>query len=123
MPTIKLKIGTDHRLEYGILNSAQTTAIDITGWALSWMLKRRASDLDVAAVLTKTTSGGGITVTGLFNESPAANAQRARVSISDEDTGTLAPNVYISELKRLDAGFETILASGLLELSYAVHRA
>lgn len=123
MPTVQLKIGTDHRYEYRIGNAANTLAVDITGWAMSWMVKRHAYDLDAAAVLVKTTAAGGVTITGIFNETLTLNAQVARVTISDDDTAALLPNLYVYELKRTDAGFETPLSAGFLELDYAVHRA
>jgi len=123
VPYVEIKIGTDHRLEYPIASKATGLPIDITGWVLSWMAKRRQSDLDAAAVLTKTTAGGGITITGVFNADPALNAQVARVTIADDDTAALEPYLYVCELKRIDPGFETILSSGMLNLDYAVHRA
>lgn len=120
---LTLKIGIDKRYDCTILNKAKTEAVDITGWALSWMVKRKATDLDAAALFVKTTAGGAITITGAYNVSPTVNLQLARVSIADEDTAALTPSLYVYELKRTDAGFETPLLEGTINFTYAVHRA
>lgn len=119
---LRLKIGIDQRYDCTILNKAKTQAIDITTWALSWMVKRRVSDPDASALMTKTI-GNGIVIVGIFNEAPAQNAQVARVSIADDDTVNLTPGLYVYELKRTDPGFETPLIDGNLHLEYTVHRA
>lgn len=85
----------------------------MTGWALSWVMKRNASDADASAILTKTTAGGGITLT---------SASRARVVIAAGDTdGTVRPRQYWIELKRTDAGNERVLARGLGKLQRSAH--
>lgn len=113
--------GTDHTLPCTILNRAEDTAIDITGWALSWMVKRYKSDADAAALITKTTSSG-IAISGVFDTDPVDNTQVATVTIEDTDTITLSPGLYHHELKRTTASSETVLIYGVLELREAVHR-
>ena len=116
-----LYLGADHTYPFTILNKAETLAVDITGWALSWMVKRRTSDADAAAVLTKTT-GSGIVIAGTFNSVITTNTQVATVTVLDTDTDAIAAGLYHYELKRTDAGFETPLAFGTLTLKRGVHR-
>ena len=85
----------------------------ITGWALSWMVKRRATDADANALITKTTAAGGITITG---------ANTCEVALTDDDSSTLRADTYRHELKRTDAGLETVLSSGACTFRQAVHR-
>jgi hypothetical protein len=117
-----LFLGTDHEYIFDIRDEAEAVSLDINTWDLSWMLKRKLPDEDANALLTKTI-GSGITVAGTFNADPASNAQRATTVIVDTDTDTLRPATCHWELKRTDAGFETVLAYGTVELKRGVHRA
>ena len=114
-------LGTDFSYAYHIKNEAEDTSIDITGYALSWMVKRNASDADADALVTYTTASG-ITIAGTFNATPASNTQRATVAVVDTDTHNLPPGLYRYELKRTDAGAETILAFGPIQCKQGVHR-
>jgi hypothetical protein len=107
-------IGEDKSLTWTIYQSDGTTAQDVTGWALSWTVKRREGDLDASAVLTKTTSSG-IELT-----TPASGI--VTVTVADTDTDSLHPQTYYHELKRTDAGFETVLTYGRMVLRRALHR-
>ena len=118
---LTLWIGTDHDFAFHIKDAAEAASVDITGYALSFMIKTSISDADAAALLTKTTVAG-IVIAGTFNSDPAVNAQRATVSIADTDTDALSNGNRRYELKRTDAGSETILAYGALTLSRGVHR-
>lgn len=113
--------GTDFTYPCEILNGAETAAIDITGWALSWLVKRYKADADVAALITKTTSSG-IAIAGSYNATPASNTQRATITVEDTDTTSLSPGLYYHELKRTTSGSETVLITGLFELADTVHR-
>lgn len=116
-------LGTDFERVFHIKNDAETASIDINGWALSWMVKRKADHTDLQALLTKTTAGGAIVIGGVFNATPASNLQRATLSVADTDTDTtINPGMYFWELKRTDAGFETVLAYGTFECVQGVHR-
>ena len=114
--------GEDHTFVLTILNAAETAAIDITTWTLSWMVKRYTSDADAAALITKTAAASGIVISGVFNSVPATNTQIATVTLDDTDTTAIGEGLYHHELKRTDAGFETILAYGAFELVQGVHR-
>lgn len=109
--------GTDFQYIFHILNDAETAAVNIAGWTLSWKVKIKRSHADGDAVLTKTP-----TIAGTYNADTTLNLQRATVSVEDVDTDSLAARTYVYELKRMDAGAETILAYGDLELSQSVHR-
>jgi hypothetical protein len=100
-------VGEDKTLTFTL------TGETITGWALSWMLKRKATDTDAAAKVTKTTSDG-ITIT---------SATTCQVEVEDVDTDPLRADIYWHELKRTDAGLETILSYGTCVLRQSVHRA
>ena len=113
--------GTDRNYVFTILNVAETAAINISGWALSWMVKKKRSDADASALLTKTTASA-IVISGSFNSDPDENTQIATVSIEDTDTTSLDPGTRYWELKRTDAGFETVLGYGALRLIRGVHR-
>lgn len=117
----ELFIGVDHQYPFTILNEAETAAIDITGWTLSWMVKRRLSHDDADAVITKTTVAG-ISIAGTYDADPDTNTQKATVTVEDGDTDGLSAGEYFYELKRTDSGFETILAYGGLTLVRSVHR-
>jgi hypothetical protein len=111
-------IGADHQMVFGPVLDGDNVPVDITGWSLSWMLKRRLNDLDALALLTKTPA-----ITGSYNVVAASNTQRAVVTIADTDTDAFVARVdYRHELKRMDAGSEQVLAYGTAVLKRGVHR-
>lgn len=117
-------IGEDRRLVIHVKNSAGVP-VDVSGFALSWMLKRYVTDLDAAALLTKTTAGGSppVTIAGTYNADPDVNEQRVYVAIADIDTDGMRPFVYKHELKRTDAGSEGLLIRpSSAKLQQGVHR-
>lgn len=115
-----LVLGTDFQYALHVKNGAETASVDITGWAISWMVKRYLGDADLSAILTKTTVSG-IEIAGTFDATPATNTQRATLTLTDTDTASLYPGLYSYEFKRTDDGFETPLASGRIELVRGVH--
>jgi len=115
-------LGTDLTRVFHIKDEAEAVSIDITGWALSWMLKRYTSDADASAILTKTTAAGAIVIAGTFNSDPDVNTQRATLTLTDDATAALYPGLYHWELKRTDDGYETVLAYGRMTLIQGVHR-
>jgi len=106
-------VGEDKALRFTVLDDAGD-AVNISGWSLSWRFKRRMSDADANALLTKTTADGIALTT------PVSGI--CTVSIADTDTEALGPVSGVHELKRTDAGAEAILAYGAAELLRAVHR-
>jgi hypothetical protein len=108
-------IGEDKTLGPGtIYQQNKRTPQDITGWSVSYMIKRSLDDLDVDAVLQKTTASG-ITLT-----TPTSGIMN--ITIADTDTDGLTAGRYYHEVKRTDAGQETVLAKGTCVLQQGVHR-
>lgn len=120
LSNIQFFINTDSYILLVVYNDSETEVIDITTWAISFMVKSYPQDADGSAVITKTTSSG-ITINGTFNVNPSTNTQQATVTIADTDTSSLAPGTYYWEMKRTDNGNETVLAYGKLELLASVH--
>lgn len=115
-------VGEDKLVEVTVLQADEVTPQDVSGWEFSWRLKRRETDLDADALVTKT-SADGIVVTGVFNAAPALNTQRVVVAVADTDTDPLAPGLTYHELKRTTPGSETVLTFGTVHLLRGVHRA
>lgn len=95
------------------------TPIDVDGWALEFIVRKKPNSADPA--LIRKTIGDGITITGTFGGSPI---QRVEVLLEDTDTYDPdgSPEVLVKEgdyvyaLKRVDEGSETILAYGKFKL-------
>jgi hypothetical protein len=118
--TIDLDYGCDHTLIFTVYtDDTEATIRDITGYALSFMVKTNLSDADTAAVITKTV-GSGIAITGSFHQNPNSNTQAANVAITAANA-TIAQRSYWWEIKRTDPNNETRLAYGLLNLGQTVH--
>lgn len=118
---LKLFQGEDRRYLFTVLNIDETAAIDITGWTLTWMVKRHASDADVNALITKTTVTG-IAIAGVFNSVPALNAQIAYVTVARADSLAVPDGSYFHELRRMDSGFNTVGSYGQFRLTQGVIR-
>lgn len=78
----------------------------ITGWTLLFTFG--AARNDPAALFTKATPSG-VEITD-------ADAALCVIHIEDEDTDTLAPGEYAYDLWRTDAGSESCLAYGFIEI-------
>lgn len=105
--------GEDKALLFSITDASDDPQ-DITGWAISWMVKRRKTHPDADAIVVKTV-GSGITLT-----SPTTGV--LSITVSDTDVAAIVGgNLYYHELKRTDAGFETVLSQGQFVLNQAVH--
>lgn len=112
--TDRVFTNSDKRLEFTIYGSDGVTPEDITGWSLSWLLKKRPTDADAAAIISKSTVSG-IAITDGPNG-------LCTVTIQDDDTdGTVRAGTYWHELKRTDAGFETPLCENAFELLQSAH--
>ena len=98
-------VGVDHQYV-----CTESSATPMTGWALSFRVKRNASDPDGDAVVTLTTPTA-ITISGAV----------ATVKVADTDTDHVAAGPYVWELKRTDPGAETVLGYGAFRLVRGVH--
>lgn len=107
--------GEDKTITATIYQADGVTAQNITGWSLSYLWKRAKTDVDADAVLVKSTTSGIVLTT------PVSGV--CTITIADTDTDALTARTYWHELKRTDAGSETILTTGTVELQQAVHRA
>jgi hypothetical protein len=106
---------SDYQINCHIRQADETTPQDVTGWQFSWLMKKRASDLDASAVLAKTLAGNGIVVVN-------AAQGHVRVLISADDTdGTFRAGTYHHELKRTGTGVETPVVTGLAVLRQSAH--
>ena len=104
--TVYVTTATQPQIEAG--TAASET---ITGWGLSYMLKRVKTDPDSEALLTLTTAGGTITII----------SPNASVSVAGELTENLEEAVYFHELKRVDSGLNHVLCDGEAYIRRAVH--
>ncbi len=101
----------DRRLAFTVTADG-TTPQDITGWSLSWVLKAKRTG---TALITKTTEATSITL-----ETPLSG--RCVVGVGDTDIADLVgEKKYYHELKRTDAGHETVLAYGVVVLGQSLH--
>ena len=110
-------VGEDKSLPFEVYSQDEATIENVTGWAMQWVLRRVQGGDDVK--LSKTTSGGGVAISGTYNADPAVNTQRVTVTVADTDTQFFQPGLYMHTLKRTDAGFATVLAYGQVFLKKA----
>jgi hypothetical protein len=122
LSSIRYVIGTDRIYRFTVYTNpdVRDTCLDVTGQALSFMVKRRIDDLDYLALITKATPT--ITITGTFDASPALNTQRILVPVADTDTDNLVEGTAVFELKRMDPGLEDRYSYGPFELERGIHR-
>jgi hypothetical protein len=109
-------MNSDYEINCYIKQADETTAQDVSGWAFSWMLKKRESDADANAVITKTTAGGGITI-----ENGPLGYVRVLIADTDTQAAGIRAGVYMHELKRIDAGLEAPVIKGMAVLRPSLH--
>jgi len=92
------------------------TPEDVATWSFRWEL--RVKDTATGVPMLSYTLGSGITITGTYNASHAANTQRVVVAIADTETYSdagavlIPPKTYTYSLKRDDPGSEKTLVYG-----------
>lgn len=118
---ITVFLGTDRQFRVHVLNADGSAAVDVTGWALSFKIKAHAQDPDTRAYLAKDTTGGTVTIGGIFDSDRLVNTQRVTVAIDDTDTDDIPLDRGVWELKRTDAGFETVLGYGPVTFIRSIH--
>jgi hypothetical protein len=105
--TLEVTRGDDEALTVVVTDpDAGNALVDLTGVALTWMMKRYHDDADDDALLTKTTSAG-ITISD-----QTANKGEAAVAIAAADTDDLVPGLYFWELQSVSGGDVKTLADG-----------
>lgn len=108
--------GEAKNLKFVVSQDDDVTPQNITGWSLSWMVKEVGDNIpDSDALITKTTAGGGITLT-----TPSSGICTVTLAAADI-VGIKANMSYRHELKRVDASAPTVLSQGLFILQQAVH--
>ena len=95
--------GEDKSLQFDIVDSSDAS-IDVSGYALRWVLEARSSPTDV---LSKLFPGDDISV-----GDGAGTNDRVTVTIKAADTAALAANTYRYSLWRTDTDSEQLLAEG-----------
>jgi hypothetical protein len=93
----KMFVGEDKTLRLTGVTDGDGVLIDLSGWTIHF----------VAATFTKTA-----TVSGAFNVDPDLNAQVAAVALTAAETTSLDDTRYPYSFKRVDSGFNEILAYG-----------
>jgi hypothetical protein len=105
--TDELFTGKDKVLAFTVVDSAGV-AVNITGWALRWVLELKPFPGRSTGWLVSKTVGSGISITD-------GAGGVCQVTIDDTDTDTFdgsdTPDYY-HELTRTDAGNEDVLAYG-----------
>lgn len=114
-------LGQDFQCIFTIKNRAETACIDVSTYAMSFMVKRTLDDPDSAKILAVTTAGG-IVVSGTFHSDPDTNTQVVTVTLLAAYTDDAPRGECQYELKRTDSGSETPLAYGPVLLKRGVHR-
>jgi len=114
-------LDTDRAFPFTILDATELIPVNVATFALSWMLKRNRYAPDSEALITKTTAAGGLVIAGLYSAVLASNLQVVTLTLLAANTQTLAAGRRFYELKRTDAGYETVLAYGAFTLLRSVH--
>lgn len=104
---------TDHGFVFTVYQADGVSVQDITGWSLSWMVKKKKTDTDVSALINKTTAAGIALTT------PSSGV--ATVTVTDDDTVSLKDGTFYHELKRTTTGAEVVLAFGTARLQKSLH--
>lgn len=150
-PERRVFIGTDLRLEFVLYGqpsdvtdeefqalidaalAADTvpalTPINVAGKDWIWVLRKTDKAAD-PALIEKASGGDGITVEGTYNADPEVNTQLLVVTLEDTDSYdpdaspavALKAKKYRHSLKRVDDGFETIMAFGNFQFLQATAR-
>ncbi len=108
------------------LTAGDVVPVDCALWSFSFTVRLHEDSPDPALIEKFSASSPvGISVTGTFNADPTVNTQTVIVHLDDTDTydptGS-SPQVkvdagrYVYALKRIDDGFETIVAYGKFRL-------
>lgn len=104
---ISLVIGSDKTITDTVVNAAGE-AQNITGWSLSFVVHGYGNPL--AIYITKTTGGGGITITNGVGGVLAVSIERA-------DTLLMYPGSYDYVIRRTDSGFNDAVTVGIITLT------
>jgi hypothetical protein len=109
-----LFVGEDKGIRLEVLDP-EGYPVDLTGWTINFVV-RLTDAADDPALLTKTA-----TIAGTFDADRDINTQYAGIILSDDETNTFSAQTYRHSWKRMNGGYETLLAYGnfILELATA----
>lgn len=118
IPANEWFLDEDRTLEFEVfdddVSADPRTMEDVDGDAFTFDLRRDDQD-SAPSVIRKTSGGGAITVTGLYDAVRVTNTQRVAVAIAREDTRGLRPATYYYTLRRDQDGL--VLAHGSAPLA------
>lgn len=86
--------------------------VNISGWSISWLMKKRADQTDAEAVIAKTTASG-ITITD------GPNGICLVVVLAADTDSTFKAGYYVHEAKRTDT--KRVIVKGLARVMDALH--
>jgi hypothetical protein len=115
-------IGEDVTLRVQVFKRDDSTPEDLSGWTLiTFTLKNKAAD---AAALFQKTVGSGIAIVNgdPTNYPPEVTGASSviEITITDTDTDGLTAGKKAYQCKRMDAGDETVVVLGTVEVSQSV---
>jgi hypothetical protein len=103
-------LGEDKVVRFPIVDD-DGVPLDFATWGLEFIVRKTDKAKD-PAIIYKSTTNGGIVITGVYNIDSEINTQRAVITFDSEDTEFLKPITYRHSLKRTDIGSEGILSYG-----------
>lgn len=107
-----LFVGEDKTIVVSVVNS-NDVPVNAAGWTTLLVVRTLDTAADPAIF-----SLSGV-VTGSYNVDPLLNSQVISYTLTDDQLNTVKKKVYRYSVKRMDAGFETILAFGDFEVEKA----
>ena len=107
--------GCDYSLTVTVLGKSGSP-VHLAGLSLSWLVKLRATDRDVDALVERTTANGGLMILD-----PGGGV--VQITVPATLTATVPPRVYHHELARTNVGSRHVYVSGLCALRRALHQA
>lgn len=124
--------GEDKKIKLVIYTSdAKTAILDTSSMSLLWQMRKKDNSADPALISKSTdVSPPGITHEGVYDSDPDVNTQKVVITLLDTDTydDGVSPLWWIKKrkyrhaLKRMDDGFETVLAFGNCQILQATTR-
>ena|SRR5690348_2603568 len=105
-----LFVGEDKTFELEVVDdpdAADPVPVDISGWDI--LFDVRIKDKSTTAILAKTAA-----IVGTYSSTRSLNTQRAKVSVTDTEMDLFKQRAvpYRHSWKRMDDGFETVIARG-----------
>lgn len=107
--SVQLATRTDIAFYHGedvTLTVTMSPATNISGWSLSFTVKRALAD--TSALISKTTASG-ITIADAAN-----GVFRIAIASANTNNANVGPGAYTYDVQRTDSGFRTVLAIGTL---------